>query len=294
MSGSTLQKAQLIPLDPTGQNAAQARMDQAITVHFNPDTLKLSYTVNLKADTGSKNSSDQAAQQSSSSSAKLAVDLVFDTTDLFEAQQDGADVRKQVTNKIVETFVAPPAPDGAAAGKPIPANPCLFLWGTFQFIGMVDSYNETLEFFSASGVPLRAAVSMSLAENRYKIDERPATRAGRSRSHFRRARQIGLALTAAGMDPDGLARYRAGERHGNAAVLGVGQHQCRHRCRLRGGRERGWWRGLFGRCVGRSGHRDRRGVLRRFGGEQPATVRASASAPVPARTLGECDANSDR
>ena len=69
MSGSTLQKAQLIPLDATGQNAAQARMDKAIPVHFNPDTLKLSYTVNLKADTGSKNSSDQAAQQSSGSGA---------------------------------------------------------------------------------------------------------------------------------------------------------------------------------------------------------------------------------
>jgi hypothetical protein len=200
MPGSTLQKAQLIPLDPTGQNAAQARMDQAIAVHFNPDTLKLSYTVNLKADTGSKNSSDQAAQQSSGSGAKLAIDLVFDTTDLFEAQQDGADVRTQVTNKIVETFVVPPAPDGAAAGKPIPAHPCLFLWGTFQFTGMVDSYNETLEFFSASGVPLRAAVSLSLAENRYKIDNVPQRVPGASQSLALGA-QIGLALTAAGMDP---------------------------------------------------------------------------------------------
>ena len=200
MPGATLQKAQLIPLDATGQNAAQARMDKAIPVHFNPDTLKLSYTVNLKADTGSKNSSDQAAQQSSGSGAKLAIDLVFDTTDLFEAQQDGADVRTQVTNKIVETFVVPPAPEGAAAGKPIPAHPCLFLWGTFQFTGMVDSYNETLEFFSASGVPLRAAVSLSLTENRYKIDNVPQRVPGASQALPLNA-QIGLALTAAGMDP---------------------------------------------------------------------------------------------
>ena len=59
----------------------------AISVHFNPETLKLTYTDNVNADTGSKNSSDQAAQQASSSSAKLAVDLVFDTTDQFEKKQ---------------------------------------------------------------------------------------------------------------------------------------------------------------------------------------------------------------
>ena len=67
MADATLQKAQLIPIDPSG---TQLLMDQAITVHFNPDTLKLSYTITNKADTGSKNSSNQAAQQASSSSAQ--------------------------------------------------------------------------------------------------------------------------------------------------------------------------------------------------------------------------------
>src|SRR5262245_51810009 len=128
-----LQKAQLVPLD---NDKKQPQMDQAVAVHFNPETLKLTYTNNLNADTASKNSSDQAAQQSGSSSVTLAVDLVFDTTDMFEAHQGEADVRRQVTEKIVARFVAPPAPDGAANGKPIPANPCLFLWGTFQFLGL--------------------------------------------------------------------------------------------------------------------------------------------------------------
>jgi hypothetical protein len=197
MSGSTLQKAQLVPVDASTK---QALMDQAITVHFNPETLKLSYTVTVKADTGSKNSSDQSAQQSSSSSAKLAVDLVFDTTDLFEDQQDGADVRQQVTSKIVAAFVAPPDPEGANPGKPIPANPCLFLWGTFQFVGLVDSYNETLEFFSASGVPLRAAVSISLTENRYKVTNIPQRVPGQAQP-LPPGSQIGPALSSAGMDP---------------------------------------------------------------------------------------------
>lgn len=205
MSGSTLQKAKLIPLestDPAHPDVVQAlnTKDKAIEVHFNPESLKLSYTVNLKADTGSKNSSDQAAQQSSGSGAKLAVDLVFDTTDQFESLQDGADVRTLVTKRIVSTFVVPPAPNGATSGKPIPAKPCMFLWGTFQFTGMVDSYNETLEFFSASGVPLRAVVSLSLTENRYNIANVPQRNAGQSQS-LPQGTQIGAALTAAGLDP---------------------------------------------------------------------------------------------
>jgi hypothetical protein len=198
MSGSTLQKAQLVPIDP---NSQQALTDKAIPVHFNPETLKLSYTVTVKADTASKNSSDQSAQQSSNNSAKLAVDLIFDTTDLFEQQQDEADVRKVVTRKIVDTFVAPPPPtDGAASGKPIPANPCLFLWGTFQFTGLVDSYNETLEFFSANGVPLRAAVAISLTENRYNITNIPQRVPGQAQP-VPPGGQIGSALSSAGIDP---------------------------------------------------------------------------------------------
>jgi hypothetical protein len=197
MPDDKLQKAQLIPLDPVNHRALT---EKAITVHFNPESLKLSYTVTTKADTGSKNSSESSAQQASSSSSQLAVDLVFDTTDLFEAQQDGADVRTQITSKIVAAFVAPPAPDGAASGKPIPANPCLFLWGTFQFTGVVKSYNETLEFFSASGVPLRAAVSITLDENRYKITNIPQRTPGQAQP-LPQGSQIGPALSAAGMDP---------------------------------------------------------------------------------------------
>jgi hypothetical protein len=193
----TLQKAQLVPIDP---NSKQALMDQAITVHFNPETLKLSYTITVKADTGSKNSSSQASQQSSSSSAKLAVDLVFDTTDLFEDQQDNADVTKVVTGKIVSAFVAPPDPQGAPGGKPVPANPCLFLWGTFQFVGLVDSYNETLEFFSASGVPLRSAVSLSLTQSRYKVSNIPQRTPGVAQP-LPPNQPISPALSSAGQDP---------------------------------------------------------------------------------------------
>src|ERR1700756_4834494 len=132
---TTLQKAQLVPLDKQQRPVP----NQAVKVHFNPETLKLTYTNNLNADTGSKNTSNQAGSQSSNSSVTFAVDLVFDTTDQFENEQGEKDVRKAVTKMVVERFVTPPAPTDAANGSPIPANPCLFLWGSFQFVGLVES-----------------------------------------------------------------------------------------------------------------------------------------------------------
>jgi len=196
MPDVTLEKAALYPIDKAKK---MAMVDQKIQVHFNPESLKITRTVSVKADTGSKNSTNAAAEQPGSSSATLALELVFDTTDRFEAEQDGADVLK-VTGKIVAAFVAPPPPAGATDGKPIPANPCLFVWGTFQFMGVVESYNETIEFFSASGVPLRSVVGLSLKENRYQISNPPPRNVGNSQP-LPPGSQIGPALAAAGMDP---------------------------------------------------------------------------------------------
>ena len=100
MSDSILQKAQLVPVDPSSK---QALMDQAITVHFKPESLKLTYTVTVKADTGSKNSSDQSAQQSSSSSAKLAVDLVKGQKPAFNSQYDNG--KKKVDTVLLQPIL---------------------------------------------------------------------------------------------------------------------------------------------------------------------------------------------
>jgi hypothetical protein len=37
------------------------------------------------------------------------------------------------------------------------------VWGTFRFVGVIKSFRETLDFFSADGVPVRSAVHVSLA-----------------------------------------------------------------------------------------------------------------------------------
>src|SRR5262249_59504784 len=41
-----------------------------------------------------------------------------------------------------------------------------FQWGSFHFDGIMDSMEESLEFFSSDGVPLRASVSLSLSQQR--------------------------------------------------------------------------------------------------------------------------------
>jgi hypothetical protein len=58
--------------------------------------------------------------------------------------------------------------------KATDANPKIFVppvvrfeWGSFKFDGLVDSLEESLEYFSDQGIPLRA--SMSLAMSQQKI-----------------------------------------------------------------------------------------------------------------------------
>jgi hypothetical protein len=38
----------------------------------------------------------------------------------------------------------------------------LFEWGSFKFQGIVESYRETIDFFSSEGMPLRASVNLTM------------------------------------------------------------------------------------------------------------------------------------
>jgi hypothetical protein len=117
----------------------------AVTVQFNPTTLQYSLQNTLE-----KRSRDaNAAQFVSQSSAKLELDLLFDST------HDGADVRVQ-TRKLRD-FLKPQANQNDA--PPVVG----FAWGTFRFKGVAESFRETLDFFSSEGVPLRSTIKLTLA-----------------------------------------------------------------------------------------------------------------------------------
>jgi hypothetical protein len=44
-----------------------------------------------------------------------------------------------------------------------------FIWGSFRFDGIMESLEESLEFFSPDGVPLRASMSLSLAQQSFQF-----------------------------------------------------------------------------------------------------------------------------
>lgn len=114
-------------------------------VHFNPLTLQYTIT-NTLANTGSGNSTKQYTGEST---GKLTMDLIFDTT------ATGEDVRLHTVQ--VARLMEP----GDNEDKTPPV--VEFDWGLYTFSGMVESYRETIDFFSANGVPLRASVNLTLS-----------------------------------------------------------------------------------------------------------------------------------
>ncbi len=116
----------------------------AIPVHFNPESLQYVITNNLR-NTGSGNATKQHVSEST---GKLTLELLYDTTDT------GEDVRLH-TIKVAKFM----EPAGSDKTPPVVE----FEWGLYNFVGMVESYKEKLDLFSADGVPLRAVVNLTLS-----------------------------------------------------------------------------------------------------------------------------------
>ncbi|MDM0011737.1 hypothetical protein QTH87_04730 [Variovorax sp. J22P168] len=118
----------------------------AVAVQFNP--VSLEYTIANEFD--DRNGNNGARQFVKKSTARLSMTLVYDSTD------DGSDVRIQ-TETI--SGLMEPARDGRKKYAP----KVEFGWGTYSFKGVIEQYKETIDFFAASGVPLRASIALTLA-----------------------------------------------------------------------------------------------------------------------------------
>lgn len=123
---------------------------QRVTVHahFNPESLQYTVQNTLKEEgKGAKKK-----QHVSQTTAKLTMQLVFDTTDT------GEDIRLYTDDmaKLLQ-----PYKDGNNKAPPIVE----FGWGVYRFTGVVEQYKETIDFFAAAGVPLRATVDITLSSN---------------------------------------------------------------------------------------------------------------------------------
>ena len=152
-----LLKAQLQEIS-WDENQQVVDAGQPVPVQFNPESLKVGYT-NQTA--GGDQRGGSAIQFVGQGTTKLSFDLWFDVTAGEPDQPVGGenDVRR-LTEKVV-AFIRPKS--SAEADKFIPPG-VRFLWGTFLFEGVVDSINESLEFFSEDGRPLRAKIGLSLSK----------------------------------------------------------------------------------------------------------------------------------
>jgi len=198
----SFERAKLIPM-----NGTNADLSKAVDVQFNPTTLKVSLSNTLREN--ARNGSSQAAQYVDKSTSSLTVELIFDTTYIeppssaqngapghsadaasshssgasgsgsHPANQnqisEGSDVRLQ-TKKIADAFIKPV---GSGSNMQAPKR-CQFRWGAFEFTGLVQSFEETLDFFSPEGRPLRATVALKLSEDRYQFTTRETADAQRN------------------------------------------------------------------------------------------------------------------
>ena len=157
-------KAELQEIGWTREGQVQ-KVDNAktVTVQFNPETLKMTYS-SQKA--GGNQAGGSAIQFVGQGTTKLSLDLIFDVTvqDKDSTSKKKPDVRRD-TLKVID-FIKPKEPEGK--DKFVPPG-IRFRWGSFLFEGVVDSINETLEFFSRDGRPLRASISLSLSRQEIQV-----------------------------------------------------------------------------------------------------------------------------
>lgn len=146
------QKAKLKSLGPDGTE---------VEVHFNPASLVYTVENSTKQQSSDPKRRECVAQYS----GKLTMDLQFDTTNT------GEDVRK-TTNKIAKFMQSSSGSGTNPSSGNAQAQPVVsFQWGSYEFKGTLESFKETIDFFSADGVPLRAMVSIGLARQDQVFDE---------------------------------------------------------------------------------------------------------------------------
>ncbi len=135
-----------------------------VKVQFNPETLKVSFANQVVTPSGGGDQRGTPSMQFvGAGTTKLSVQLWFDVN-APQAEGEAAvdDVRK-LTQKVA--YFITPKQDDRDKNKFIPPS-TRFLWGSFQFDGIMDSLEESLEFFSSEGKPLRAGVTFSLSQQK--------------------------------------------------------------------------------------------------------------------------------
>jgi len=171
-----LEKAELRQLDANYEN--EIKSETWTKVQFNPETLKVTYANQLQTPQGAGDQTGPATRQFvGAGTTKLSLQLWFDVNQpVPEGMAQESDVRK-LTQKVA--YYITPQEDGDTLVPPA----VRFIWGSFQFDGMMESLEESLELFSPEGRPLRASMTLGLSQQRItKFAFREARAAGRGSS----------------------------------------------------------------------------------------------------------------
>ena len=146
-------KAELVELD---RGALRPRPGTRVVVQFNPEALNVSYANAVGTE------QDAAAPGATT----LRMQLWFDVS--AEPESTGeADVR-QLTGRIVH-FMTPEPRDGDSSVRRL----VRFTWGTYQFDGILESVDETFDFFSPDGRPLRASLTLVMSSDHIQFQLGP-------------------------------------------------------------------------------------------------------------------------
>lgn len=167
-----LVKAQLIEVVPTQQTNPKDQPSwklkdggQRVEVQFNPESLKVTYANELVQQKGGDQASGNAGRQFvGAGTTKLALQLWFDVNAM---EKDPVDDVRRLTQKVVY-FMTPQNFDPSLK-RGVPPG-VRFLWGSFLFDGMVEGMEETIEFFSPEGKPLRASITLTLSQQKIQVE----------------------------------------------------------------------------------------------------------------------------
>lgn len=159
MADLNLAKAQLWEMDDEFQQKKSPGKE--VIVQFNPESLKVSFANQIQPSTAGDQKSSEGIQFVGAGTTKLSLQLWFDVTQPKPAGKENVEDVRELTQDVA--YFITPKKDENEKYKP-PAT--RFLWGTFQFDGVVDSLEESLEFFSPEGRPLRASITLNLTQQK--------------------------------------------------------------------------------------------------------------------------------
>jgi hypothetical protein len=133
---------------------------QKVEVQFNPESLKVTFSNQIQPPKGAGDQTGPASIQFVGSGVtKMSAQLWFDASTASPAVSDV----RTLTKKVVDFMTVQEIKQGPNRGQFRPRF-TRFNWGTFAFNGIVDSVEESIEFFSPDGQPQRASLTFSMLQ----------------------------------------------------------------------------------------------------------------------------------